>query len=413
MKTNILKNLKCYLCILGSTCLLSGQIFSGNFSIYDLWGGLNVYAEEAQANLSIDGIHSKGYCMIDASNGRVLAGKDYETMYPMASTTKIMTCILALECGNLDDIVKISPYAASMPDVQLNARVDEEYKLEDLLYSLMLESHNDVAVAVAEHIGGSVTEFAAMMNEKAKDLGCTDTYYITPNGLDGEEVDEKGEKKIHSTTAYDLAKIMSYCIKNQDFIRITTTKSHTFSTVSGNRSHTVNNKNTLLTTMDGVISGKTGYTGDAGYCYICAIKRDDRIFSIALLGAGWPPHKNYKWQDVKKLLNYGEKNFFNKTVYEQENYVAKLQVKNGVEGDVWVYTDKSVSLNMREGETVDLRYNIEEKLTAPVEKGQIAGQVEIYVNDKLYTTVPVKTINGVKQRDLRYWAERVLGEFLP
>jgi len=358
-------------------------------------------------------LYSRAFCIMDASNGRVLYGKDYETSYPMASTTKIMTCILALEYGNLDDIVTISPYAASMPDVQLNAKVDEQYRLEDLLYSLMLESHNDVAVAIAEHIGGSVTEFAALMNEKALDLGCNNTYYITPNGLDDSKADENGEEKVHSMSAYDLARVMSYCIKNDDFCRITTTLSHTFSNISGTRKHTVNNKNTLLTTMDGVVSGKTGYTGDAGYCYVCAVERGDSVFTIALLGAGWPPNKNYKWQDVKKLINYGESNYFYKTIYEKEYYVKELLVIDGVENSVWTYTDKSVALNIKEGEKIDFGYEIDESLTAPVEKDSIVGNVKIYVNDTLYEVVPIKTYKSIKKRDFFFWIKKVADEFLP
>ena len=123
--------------------------------------------------------------LIDGNTGRVLFGKNEDAVLPMASTTKIMTCILALENSAPDDIVKISDYAASMPDVQLNIREGETYRMEDLLYSLMLESHNDSAVAIAEYLGGSVERFADMMNQKARDIGCSNTYFVTPNGLDG------------------------------------------------------------------------------------------------------------------------------------------------------------------------------------------------------------------------------------
>ena len=124
---------------------------------------------------------------------------------PMASTTKIMTCILALENADEEEIVGISDDAASQPQVRLGVRKDENYYLKDLLYSLMLESHNDSAVAIAEHVAGSVEAFAEMMNRKALDLGCKDTHFVTPNGLDAR--DEEG---VHSTTARDLAVIMKY-----------------------------------------------------------------------------------------------------------------------------------------------------------------------------------------------------------
>lgn len=120
-------------------------------------------------------LHAQSAVLMDAETGRILYEKDGETRRPMASTTKIMTCILALEEGNPEDLVEVSACAASMPDVQLGIREGEKYYLKDLLYSLMLESHNDSAEAVAEHIGGSAEGFADLMNQKARDIGCEDT----------------------------------------------------------------------------------------------------------------------------------------------------------------------------------------------------------------------------------------------
>lgn len=167
--------------------------------------------------------------LMDGDSGRVLYEKDGETPRANASTTKVLTCILALEKGAGDDYVTVSARAASQPDVQLNMREGEQYYLEDLLYSLMLQSHNDTAVAIAEHIGGSVEGFAEMMNKKAEEIGCTDTHFVTPNGLDAE--DDGGT---HHTTARDLALIMRYAIKSPTFLKITQTREHTFSDLSKN-----------------------------------------------------------------------------------------------------------------------------------------------------------------------------------
>ena len=143
------------------------------------------------------------------------------------------------------DTVTVSSYAASMPKVRLGMTTEDTFYLKDLLYSLMLESHNDSAVAIAEHIGGSVEGFADMMNKKAEELGCQDTYFITPNGLDAQ--DEKG---IHGTTAADLARIMSYCIKNETFLEITRTASYSFSNIAGTKTYSCNNHNAFLQMMD-------------------------------------------------------------------------------------------------------------------------------------------------------------------
>ena len=236
----------------------------------------NVRVTAAEMNL-----YSMAAVLMDAGTGRMLYEKDGEVPRPNASTTKVMTCILALENAPGDDYVQVSANAASQPDVQLGICEGEQYYLEDLLYSLMLKSHNDTAVAIAEHIGGSVEGFAKMMNRKAEEIGCTDTYFITPNGLDAE--DENG---IHHTTARDLACMMKYAIQNETFLRITQTRDYQFSDILGKRQFQVHNSNALLDMMDGVLSGKTGFTGNAGYCYVCACDVGGKRLIVSLLGCG-------------------------------------------------------------------------------------------------------------------------------
>lgn len=176
----------------------------------------------------------------------------------MASTTKIMTCILALESSIMDSenqIVTVSDQAAAQPKVHLGMVAGERFYLKDLLYSLMLESHNDSGVAIAEAVAGSVEKFADLMNQKARTIGCYSTYFITPNGLDA--ADSNG---IHHTTAEDLARIMRYCIMNskkqEDFLTITRTETYQFQDVEGKRSFSCYNHNAFLNMMDGALSGK-------------------------------------------------------------------------------------------------------------------------------------------------------------
>lgn len=182
-------------------------------------------------------LYAMSAVLIDAANDRILYQKDAFKVMPMASTTKIMTAILALENGNPDDIVTVSKRAASMPKVRLGMREGEQFYLKDLLNSLMLESHNDSAVAIAEHIGGSMEGFADMMNAKAKELNCENTYFITPNGLDAEK-----DGNIHSTTAYDLAKITAYAIQNRDFLNLVATRSAQFCELGEGRAFSVYNR---------------------------------------------------------------------------------------------------------------------------------------------------------------------------
>lgn len=169
---------------------------------------------EIKANTSEDNLelHSTSAVLIDADTNRILYSKNADKEMAMASTTKIMTCICALENANLDDYVVISQNAVRQPKVHLGVGEGEQYQLRDLLYSLMLESHNDSAVAIAEHVSGSVENFAKLMNQKARDLGCYNTYFITPNGLDAKVTLEDNSTNFHHTTAYELASIMNYCL---------------------------------------------------------------------------------------------------------------------------------------------------------------------------------------------------------
>ena len=292
------------------------------FTMYYLFGRLTIDVQcetldadneseaEYSGNCPTLKLNALSACLLDAQTGRVLYGKNENDVRAMASTTKIMTLIVTLENANLNDVVTVSSLAARQPDVQLNIREGEQYYLKDLLYSLMLESHNDSAVAIAEGIAGSVEAFAQKMNQKAKEIGCKNTTFITPNGLDATATltgKDGSEKQImHSTTAEDLAGIMSYCITEspckEEFLAITQTPSYSFSDCSKNRTFTCRNHNSFLYMMEGAISGKTGFTGKAGYCYVGALKRDERIFVVALLACGWPNNRTYKWKDTKKLM---------------------------------------------------------------------------------------------------------------
>lgn len=329
-----------FLCLLTTAATLSLAWLNRSSFVPPAYANANYIFYEAPPAVNEplagpQGLYARYCALMDASSRTVLFEKDGNVPVPMASTTKIMTCVLALELCPPDMICTVSAYAASMPDVQLNLNRGEEASLKDLLYSLMLQSHNDSAVAIAEnaalfYIKNSedvpmetrrkfadcslaameeslsrelVAFFAGLMNEKARELGCEQTYFITPNGLDAS--DENG---IHSTSAIDLCKIMAYCIKNEHFLAITGASSYAFS--SSRRSYSLSNANAFLRMMDGVLSGKTGFTGDAGYCYVCALKNDGRVYVCAVLACGWPNNKTYKWKDTKKLMSFGIQNFF-------------------------------------------------------------------------------------------------------
>ncbi len=394
--------------------------------------GMVCQAEENGTTAEIDQLYARSAVLMDADSGRVLYEKEGDTAFPMASTTKIMTCILSLEKGDLEDTVEVSAYAASMPDVQLNMRKGEQYRLKDLLYSLMLESHNDSAVAIAEHIGGSVEGFAAMMNQKAKEIGCTDTCFITPNGLDAQtEVtmeDGSSQTVMHSTTAKDLALIMSYCVKKSPkkevFLEITRTASYSFSNIGGTRSFSCNNHNAFLNMMEGALSGKTGFTGKAGYCYVGALERDGKTFVVALLACGWPNHKTYKWSDTKKLMEYGLANYEKVYLISQpvkEEWLKDIPVSDAKTEKLFdtaavkVYIEEeetSPSLLMKTGEKATVQCSVEKQLQAPVEKGQIVGTIQYIIDDKVIWERTIRTESALEEKNFVWYIRMVLWNYL-
>ena len=341
--------------------------------------------------------------LMDADSGRILYGKNETMVFPMASTTKIMTLIVALEHNEPDQIVMASAGASAMPEVRLGVHEGERYRMEDLYYAMMLESFNDAAMMIAEGTVGSVENFAELMNKKAISLGCTQTYFITPNGLDA--ADEKG---VHSSTAEDMAKIMRYAIDNEDFLKITQTADYSFTDCDRKRSFEVHNKNVLLTMMDGVLSGKTGYTADAGYCYVCAVKKDDRTFIVALLGSGWPPHKGYKWSDVQTLLDYGDKNYRYQTIDISKGVPDRqVHVMNG-EQDFATVRAKQTNYRflLSSEDKVHVESVLPGQLEAPVEAGQSVGSIRIFVNGDLTAENDYVTADRIGIR--RTWKERLL-----
>lgn len=428
--------------------------------------GIPVRAE----SFSESSLYATAAVLMDADSGRVLYEKNGSNIMAMASTTKIMTCIVMLENGNLEDTVDISAYAASMPRVKLFTKKGEQYIIKDLVYSLMLESHNDSAVAIAEHIGKTylseelqqkktcdftveeskqaVAAFAALMNQKARDIGCENTWFITPNGLDATETItlENGEKivKEHSTTAEDLARIMTYCIRQSPkrdlFLDITRTSNHSFS--ANKRNISCNNHNAFLNMMDGALSGKTGFTNKAGYCYIGALQRDGKTLVVALLACGWPNHKTYKWSDTRELMDYGLNNYafhsLNDVAYDEKQLkpipVANGQVNN-LDGTAYTgikiigrhdddSTDNSIGDNeaenensvkgllLREDEKIDVVCKMKKNLQAPITEGTAVGTIQYLVNGQVYKTEVIVTSDKVLKIDYPWCFKQIVYRFL-
>ncbi len=403
-------------------------------------------------------LYASAAVLMDAGSGRVLYGKNAYTPMAMASTTKIMTCILVLEHASPDETLTVSSYAAGMPQVKLYIKKGEEYTVRDLLYSMMLESHNDSAVALAEHVGHkllgdglkdrpvseytagesreAVAAFARLMNEKAALLGCENTWFITPNGLDAEEnvvlADGSAVSRQHCTTAAELARIMAYCIgeseKSGDFLEITRTPSYSF--YANGRSFSCVNHNAFLNMMDGALSGKTGFTNKAGYCYVGALENDGRTFVVALLACGWPSHKTYKWSDTRKLMEYGIENYFYRSFRDEDVAfdASKLKPVPVSDGQTASLGDTAYAvlrlaepygkqqggegILMRRDERIEVVCDVADSLTAPVEKGARVGTVEYRVDGKVYRMEEIVTAGSVERIDLWWCARKILERYL-
>lgn len=370
-------------------------------------------------------LYARSAVLMDGDSGRILYGVEENSPMPMASTTKIMTCILALEEAEADTVCTASEYASSQPQVKLGMITGETFYLKDLLHSLMLESHNDTAVCIAETVGGSVEGFAQMMNQKAEMIGCRDTYYITPNGLDAQ--DEKGG---HHTTAGDLALVMRYCLiqspKAAEFLEITQAPSYQFQNLKGDREYRCSNHNALLTILDGALSGKTGFTAKAGYCYVGAVRRDEKLLIVSLLACGWPNNKGYKWVDTKKLVQYGLENFEKKTIDRQSASPPPISVENGAQESVNTRIEygadtepgegtQNTALSgvlMRKDEQMEVETELTGALSAPVHEGQRVGTVRYVLDGITYASYPVVAAGDVEKKDYLYCLSKLFRSLL-
>lgn len=389
--------------------------------------GGSLTAKESQT--SPGNLYARSAVLMDGSSGRILYEKNGEDFLANASTTKILTCILALENAELSDIVTVSSYAASMPDVQLHIKEGEQYYLGDLLYSLMLESHNDVAVAIAEHVSGSQEEFAKLMNQKAKEIGCKNTMFLTPNGLDAawksKESPKEGEVT-HGTTAKDLARIMQYCIKispqKETFITITQSPQYSFQNLEKTRTFMCRNHNAFLNMMEGAVSGKTGFTSKAGYCYVGALERDGECYIVALLACGWPGNKTYKWSDCRKLMEYGLEEYEPFALRQlEETYQPQLltpvtEAKGQRLGEHVTTCLKrkenpiqQVLLKKGEEITVEVK---KEKLIAPVSPGEKVGTIEYYIQGEKWLEENLYCDKQIEKIDFQWCFLKIMEKFV-
>lgn len=341
-------------------------------------------------------LNSRRYAIYDRNSGLVVYGKNENKQTAQASTTKIMTCLVVLEkCKDLNEVVTVCDEAARTGGSVLDLKKDDKITVQDLLYGLMLRSGNDAAIQLAIHIGGSVTGFANLMNEKSKEIGLKNTNFVTPHGLDDPN---------HYTTAEELAKLTDYALKNEKFSQIVKTTYKTI-TINGNSREIKNTNELLIAGTEGVYGVKTGFTNNAGRCLVTSVKRKNMDLIIVVLGADT---RKDRAKDTLKLIDYACKQFRTENVEE----IINDNFKNWNEiNSKRIYINKGrkdIELELAEikiktivtNKDINVEINSLNYLEATVTKGQKIGTVIVRNGDEIIEEIDIITKNSVERRNV-------------
>lgn len=314
--------------------------------------------------------------LMEANSRTVLYAKNAYTRASMASTTKIMTAILAIESGDLDRIVSVAPEAVGVEGSSVYLRAGQELSMEDLVYALMLQSANDAAAAIACEIAGSVEAFASLMNQKAAALELFDTHFANPHGLDDES---------HYTTAYDLAVLSAYAMENSKFAEIVATVKRAISLGKAEEMRVLVNHNRLLRARPDVIGIKTGFTKKSGRCLVSAAENGGiRLIAVTLNAPD-------DWNDHRELLDYGFESLEIREIASVGDYTLEIDCVGGTDDKLTATNSTSLSLIMPKNENAGIRAvnELPRFVFAPVRRGEKLGEIVFYSGDKILGAVNV------------------------
>lgn len=331
-----------------------------------------------------DDIGAKSAILIERDSGRILYAKNISEKLPIASTTKILTALIAIEKGDLEKIVTIKKEWTDIEGSSIYLKANEKIKLKDLIYGLMLRSGNDAGVAIACEIAGSVDNFSVLMNKRAKEIGAKNTNFINPHGLHSDE---------HYSTAYDLALITREALKNKIFREISKTNDYTSMRENPQIFY---NKNKTLNQYDGGDGVKIGYTKVAGRCLVASATREDmQLIAIVLNDGNW-------FNDSYKLFDYGFENFKNTTIIRGNNFIKNLYIENSNIEKIPIITDKKFTYPLTKNELKDINISIKtrDKLIAPIEKGYNIANIDVKLKDKIIYKNKILLNNKIKEKPI-------------
>ncbi len=355
-------------------------------------------------------LNSRAAIVLEKSTGTILFGKNEYDIRKMASTTKIMTSLVVLEnIENLSEVVTVSKKAANIGGSRLGLSTGANITVSDLLYGLLLCSGNDAAIALAEYVGGSVEGFADLMNQKAIELGLSNTHFVTPHGLDNDE---------HYTTAYELAILTRYALENKTFCKIVSTKS--YSVLINGSSKNIGNTNELLG-YNGVYGVKTGFTNGANRCLVTSCKRGDLDIICVVLGADT---KKFRTQDSMKLIEYAFSNFEMidiKSIIE-ENF-AEWKSKNSsrffinkgtsnlLDTFLEAYEYSNYPINKSQIKDIRTEFDCNYYFDAPLLQNSKLGLLSLFVNDTKICELDIYSANSILKKTPFFYFESFLRNY--
>lgn len=342
----------------------------------------SVFVVSPAYTISVDATNTsaKAMCVLEKDSKRVIYSHNMDASLPMASTTKVMTAITAIQnCDNLDELIQVDDCSIGVEGTSIYLRKGEVISVRDLLYGLMLRSGNDAATALACHVGGSVEGFASIMNELAVKIGAINSNFTNPHGLDD---------KNHYTTAYDLALISAYALNNPIFKEIVSTKSHVIPETNVSDKRYLTNKNRLLSSLNGCCGVKTGFTSKAGRCLVSAVERDNTTYVCVVLNCG------PMFEESASLLNSCFETYENKKIIDKDSEIFNEYILNGKEGRLYLYAEEDFNYPLCKDEFRDLRleYNVELK---DAQVNEEVGEIKVFFKNHLIKTVKLFTMNKI------------------